>query len=700
MDAEEVRRIHAGIEDPGVARTYRRHLFAIRRRRERLDARRTVYNFPIPDDSLTVDSLMSMLEEIYRRHERAFKVNFSVGYILDNVGRDPLEDADDSDPLEPRFYHPFRNAHQLPSPATVISHRHLDRLRRQLETIPFAERLARDRDDTTWVLVLLTNVTFDVTDLPHNRPLGLCTDVELPVFLTDSRSVKDVRGLKSHDSHSLCFFRCLAYLRGARKRKEVDEKSLDYLRLWKGEEFDVEKFRGVFLPDLDELERIFSINICVWRKEEDGHVNTIRTSLAGHEETMYLNIWKDHLMLVTKPDAFVGSYVCGKCSRVFRRSDNLQAHEKQVTCSEERACKESFPGGYFPYTPTLFESLDEALVHTGEDTTYRWFVCIDTKSILQPTEELPEEHFDPVSAKVAEHRLVSVALCSNVPGFEEAVCYLESEPEEVVRKMLLHLEAIQGVTSVMMRKQMSETVRQLDERAAAAVGTVEKNKYSRLQKRLSAYLDCLPVLSYNGSGYDYPLMARYLFPQLEIDSDPDAYVMKKDSSYLCIITSKYSFLDAMLFLGPGTSLAKFLVTFGSPEDGERKSHFPYEMVTSFDVLERVGPCPPYESFESKLKGHNTLEGDRLRYDEMLGRGMTSEEALRRLDLKEVQPTGLQEYQTLRMQWERQGMTCLGDLLRAYNIQDVKPMVDCVIQLWRWVFVVVVVVAVAVVVVVV
>ncbi len=242
MDAEEVRRIHAGIEDPGVARTYRRHLFAIRRRRERLDARRTVYNFPIPDDSLTVDSLMSMLEEIYRRHERAFKVNFSVGYILDNVGRDPLEDADDSDPLEPRFYHPFRNAHQLPSPATVISHRHLDRLRRQLETIPFAERLARDRDDTTWVLVLLTNVTFDVTDLPHNRPLGLCTDVELPAFLTDSRSVKDVRGLQSHDSHSLCFFRCLAYLRGARKRKEVDEKSLDYLRLWKGEEFDVEKF--------------------------------------------------------------------------------------------------------------------------------------------------------------------------------------------------------------------------------------------------------------------------------------------------------------------------------------------------------------------------------------------------------------------------------------------------------------------------
>jgi murein tripeptide amidase MpaA len=84
-----------------------------------------------------------------------------------------------------------------------------------------------------------------------------------------------------------------------------------------------------------------------------------------------------------------------------------------------------------------------------EDATYRWFCCFDTESILQPLSDSDPESS---SGKMAEHILVSVVLSFNIPGFQEAVCFIELQPAGVVEKMMQHLECLQQEASHLMRE--------------------------------------------------------------------------------------------------------------------------------------------------------------------------------------------------------------------------------------------------------
>ena len=62
------------IVDEDVLTTYKRHIYAIARRRARLDSRRWLYNFPLPDDQIEASSLMSMIRYICLRvHSRSHK---------------------------------------------------------------------------------------------------------------------------------------------------------------------------------------------------------------------------------------------------------------------------------------------------------------------------------------------------------------------------------------------------------------------------------------------------------------------------------------------------------------------------------------------------------------------------------------------------------------------------------------------------
>jgi hypothetical protein len=63
---------------------------------------------------------------------------------------------------------------------------------------------------------------------------------------------------------------------------------------------------------------------------------------------------------------------------------------------------------------------------------------------------------------MAEHILVSVVLSSNIPDFQEAVCFIEPQPAEVVEKMIQHLECLQQEASHLMREQLSQTISLLD----------------------------------------------------------------------------------------------------------------------------------------------------------------------------------------------------------------------------------------------
>ena len=62
---------------------------------------------------------------------------------------------------------------------------------------------------------------------------------------------------------------------------------------------------------------------------------------------------------------------------------------------------------------------------------------------------------------MADHILVNFALSSNIPGFQEVVCFIEPQPAEVVEKMMQHLECLQQESSHLMREQLSHTISML-----------------------------------------------------------------------------------------------------------------------------------------------------------------------------------------------------------------------------------------------
>lgn len=176
------------------------------------------------------------------------------------------------------------------------------------------------------------------------------------------------------------------------------------------------------------------------------------------------------------------------------------------------------------------------------------------------------------------------------------------------------------------------------------------------------------------------ILREHLLPQLCLPEDEHAYVCKREANaYLSVNTSHFTFLDCLLYLSPGTSLDDFLLAYASGDPQERKFWFPYESMKSLEDLQRTD-MPRYEDYFSHLKGHNTLETERRRYQGLLDSGLSKKDALLKMGLKDEPPTGHQNYQTMVKVWEDHDMKNLEQLLTWYNKQDVQPMVSALTRL--------------------
>ena len=281
-DLAELQPVLTNIQDPDVADVYNRHRYAIARRHRRLSDFQDVYNFPVLNETISTSALMNMIEEIYNDSTHPFRLNFAFGYILESTTG---EEA-------PRYFHPYRNVHELRRSVRIASAGDLAKLRDRLDGINFEEKAMAQRPASNWQPSLLTNVRFDVGNSARNQPLG-CRGVFLPEFIMRKKGIVDfVR------SDNLCFFRCLAHFLGS-DLNEVDEEATKLLFAWK-EDADISTFPGVEDCDLDELERLFQVNITIFCLQPDRRAELMRASRSSHERTMYLNAFDGHCSLITK----------------------------------------------------------------------------------------------------------------------------------------------------------------------------------------------------------------------------------------------------------------------------------------------------------------------------------------------------------------------------------------------------------------
>ena len=200
---------------------------------------------------------------------------------------------------------------------------------------------------------------------------------------------------------------------------------------------------------------------------------------------------------------------------------------------------------------------------------------------------------------------------------------------------------------------------------------IQKNQLLELQQHFERYVSILTVFGFNSGKYDLNLIKSYLLPYLIHERDIQPTVIKKANHFVSFKVGDVQFLDILNFLGGATSLDSFLKAY---KTNETKGFFPYEWFDSPKKLD-VTFLPPYECFFSKLRDHNPLEKEFTDFTKLLNSGLSQQEALKKLRLKVVPPSGFNNYNYLESVWEHEQMTTFQDFVRWYNNKDVVPTLE-------------------------
>ena len=198
----------------------------------------------------------------------------------------------------------------------------------------------------------------------------------------------------------------------------------------------------------------------------------------------------------------------------------------------------------------------------------------------------------------------------------------------------------------------------------------QKNHFLDLQQHFDRYINTLAVFGFNSGKYDLNLTKSYLLLYLIHERDIQPTVIKKANHFVSL-NGDVQFLDILNFLGGSTSLDSFLKPY---KTSETKRFFPYEWFDSPNKLDATF-LPPYKCLFSKLRDHNPLEKEFIDFTTLLNSGLSQQEALKKLRLKEVPPSGVDNYNYLKVVWEEEQMSAFRDFVKWYNNKDIVPTLE-------------------------
>ena len=185
---------------------------------------------------------------------------------------------------------------------------------------------------------------------------------------------------------------------------------------------------------------------------------------------------------------------------------------------------------------------------------------------------------------------------------------------------------------------------------------IQKNQLIELQETLERYCNVSPVFGFSSAKYDLNLIKSYLLPILVNERDIEPTVIKNANQFISFNFRNYELLDIMDFLGAATSLDTFLKAYRT---SETKGFIPYEWFDHPDKMQNT-ELPPYDAFYSKLRSCNPLEADYKDYVNLLKNGLTTEQAVVKLNLSKPPPVGIEIYQYLHQIWKQEQISSFKD----------------------------------------
>ncbi|XP_048238897.1 uncharacterized protein LOC124129020 [Haliotis rufescens] len=650
----------------------------------------STYNLPV-NNNFSIGELMERAREIYQSLSYSFRFNLAFGVILRHVETGRY-----------RYFHPYAVDPLFTTPLYITELRDLERLRQRLESLDVMSYLLKQRPDTKWKPVLITNVQFYAYRM--NFPLGH-PPVALPDYLKHHKAIIALDYNKFtkrfYDDH-LCAFRCLALHRDPSARQSLEKPTKALYYQWVAYTRDhhlqslyqvrPEEYAGLPPSLLCHFEACFRVNVSVFTLDVTGIAQPVYKSRGLYQEHMYLNQFENHLSLITNMNIYCKRYQCPTCERLFRRK--IKCNEHQRRCTAQTTLR--FPGGFHHTPKTVFDELEEFdFVVEPRDRYFPWFVVFDFECFLKPMNTGTQK-----LRWTQEHHPISVSVCSNVEGFTSPHCIVDSDPDRLIAAMLSYMTEIgeavnelskekykgvlerlrewmqllsdedqatvdddddddddDDVDDVNVRKGDNHPAKGKSTRAHSTPLAKWRKHVSDLCGKLLGYCSQVPVLGFNSARYDLNIIKEKLPKHLSLDDvESQAFTVKKNNAYLCQSNQSFKFLDVTQYLSPGTSYAQFLKAFGVQE---KKGFFPYEYLDTPDKLNETRLPPLGEAWYSSLKQKSVLDD-----------GVKSIE---------------ENYAELEEVWRREGMSTFRDFLEWYNNLDVGPFVEAVRAMQRFYF---------------
>ena len=576
--------------------------------------------------SLDTRDLHEPLRVLFDQQTTAFKINCSFAFILKNKTTNRL-----------KYYHSSNNCcgRLLEEPSLITNRDDFESFLERIREPDILQWAVAQRPNSDWVCEHVTNATFFLNRIVQH-PIG-CVGVTLPDYVKNNKAIvgltKDEHGVTYNDN--LCLFRCLALHLG-REAAALYAEYTDTL---------VHDFAGVTLDDLHKVESKFETNVVVYQLVEIDNGKTmaelVRRSPAQYQETMYVNLHESHYSYIQDIGKYCHSYRCRKCGdSLWKRPWELHRHER--TC--EAGVNRKYKGGVYHPPPSVFERLDdEGIVVEKMLRYYPYRATFDFESYFDRNNVPADTNTLQWSAR---HVPLSVSVASNVPGHEDAQCYITNgDSDKLVADMMSHLHAVSDAAFESLKPSYESVLDKLKmlkeewDSAEEECGLEEAENFKKLLDQLFSWLRQLPVIGFNSGHYDLNVIKKFYIPYMVKNNDIQ-FVIKRQNTFMCFSTPKLKFLDVTQYLAPGVSYAKYLTAYGC-ELG--KGHFPYEYMDDLQKLEdRV--LPPQSAFFSRLKNEGISNDD---------------------------------YARCQAVWRDNGMETLREYLIWYNNRDVTPFLDAI-----------------------